>query len=529
MSKLDSWKRSMQGSAESPLVSVIVPIYNVSAYLDRCIESIAQQSYGNLEILLIDDGSTDGSDSICQKWRAKDNRIIYHRKENEGLGPARNTGIRMANGEYLSGVDADDFVDRDYIMRLTEAATKNDADLAVCNYFHYEERKEEKIYGCKYAAGYRIIETYEEKLRYMKGIPRASFWGKLYRRKYLIDNALFQPATTAQDVAVEAATIACANRIVETASMLYYYRVSNSQSITVTKNKLKDFPRIFSYSVNEMERLGLFERYQDGLAAILWFHASCMLKRYTHGPERETEAAELEALFDSRFPGRRKNLGKKWFVYGSYNAEWTAQLCSGSILCTKKQIAFSSLICQFLNMGSPSLEKIAHPNPVRKRMVEADLFPDLSSYAPDEEEAVMIDFSAETTDILITDKNRYITDSEAFREADVSGISVRERLRFASEGYMELWYRACDAFAKWIGERKKMPVYLLHMELPELDGTNKIIECMEQYFMARCPECACIRADSSLYYTQEAHPFGEKPENLNWDLYREFAAQICKW
>ena len=95
---------------EMPLISVIVPVYRVEAYLDRCLESITGQTYRNLEIILVDDGSPDGSGAICDVWAARDSRIRVIHKENAGAGAARNTGLDVAAGEIVSMIDSDDYL-----------------------------------------------------------------------------------------------------------------------------------------------------------------------------------------------------------------------------------------------------------------------------------------------------------------------------------------------------------------------------------------------------------------------------------
>ena len=109
-------------------VSVIVPIYNTEKYLDQCIESIVSQEYADLEILLINDGSTDGSGNICRKWEALDARVRYVEKENEGQGIARNLGIRLAAGEYIIFVDSDDYIERELVGRVLNRITEEKAD-----------------------------------------------------------------------------------------------------------------------------------------------------------------------------------------------------------------------------------------------------------------------------------------------------------------------------------------------------------------------------------------------------------------
>ena len=113
-----------------PLISVIVPVYNVKAYLDRCVESLLGQSYKNLEIFLVDDGSTDGCGKVCDRYAAQDPRITVIHKKNGGLSDARNAALDAAQGEYYAFVDGDDWVSPYYVENLYRALRKADADMA---------------------------------------------------------------------------------------------------------------------------------------------------------------------------------------------------------------------------------------------------------------------------------------------------------------------------------------------------------------------------------------------------------------
>jgi len=117
------------------LVTVVLPVYNVEKYLDRCLESVVNQTYRDLEIILVDDGSPDNSPALCEAWAAKDSRIKVIHKKNAGLGMARNTGIENANGEYICFFDSDDYIALDTVESCYIAAQKEDADI-VCFGLH---------------------------------------------------------------------------------------------------------------------------------------------------------------------------------------------------------------------------------------------------------------------------------------------------------------------------------------------------------------------------------------------------------
>ena len=119
------------------LISVIVPVYNVEKYLDKCVQSIVNQTYKNLEIILVDDGSTDHCPALCDEWAKKDERIQVIHKKNGGLSSARNTAIDVISGEYVIFVDSDDWIDLDMIASMLEFAETNDADI-VSGGFYFE-------------------------------------------------------------------------------------------------------------------------------------------------------------------------------------------------------------------------------------------------------------------------------------------------------------------------------------------------------------------------------------------------------
>lgn len=121
------------------LISVIVPVYKVERYLCRCVDSIIAQTYTNLQIILVDDGSPDGSGAICDDYAAKDPRITVIHKENGGLSDARNAGLGAARGSYIGFVDSDDYISVDMYEKLYKAIVACNADMSVCNFRYVDE------------------------------------------------------------------------------------------------------------------------------------------------------------------------------------------------------------------------------------------------------------------------------------------------------------------------------------------------------------------------------------------------------
>lgn len=142
-----------------PLISVVVPVYNVEAYLRRCLDSVLAQSFTDFELICVNDGSTDSSPSILVEYAAKDSRISVINQENGGVSEARNTGIEVAKGEYLSFIDSDDWIDRDFLEKLYTAARAFDADIVQSGYRKIGNRKT-KEEGRIEAEGFDFISKY---------------------------------------------------------------------------------------------------------------------------------------------------------------------------------------------------------------------------------------------------------------------------------------------------------------------------------------------------------------------------------
>lgn len=167
------------------LISVVVPVYNVESYLDKCVQSICSQSHRNLEIILSDDGSTDGSGAICDVWAQRDSRIRVIHKENGGLSDARNAGIEIASGDWYSFIDSDDFIATDTLERLHTVAVEYDSQIAVCNIYRVFENGEAEKFYCPAAepSVYRGNERFET-------LKQPSVCNKLFRAE-LFDNLRF--------------------------------------------------------------------------------------------------------------------------------------------------------------------------------------------------------------------------------------------------------------------------------------------------------------------------------------------------
>ena len=168
------------------LISVIVPVYKVEAYLDKCISSIVNQTYKNLEIILVDDGSSDNCPAMCDAWAAKDSRIIVIHQTNSGSGAARNAGLSIASGEFISFIDSDDYLLPDMLDTLYSCLIQTGVDIAECGY--YQVHSSSALLGDKSTGDIRIFSTEEALLNNIEdSICRQLVWNKLYKRSTISD------------------------------------------------------------------------------------------------------------------------------------------------------------------------------------------------------------------------------------------------------------------------------------------------------------------------------------------------------
>ena len=227
-----------------PLISLVVPIYNVENYLWSCLDSIVKQTYSNIEVLLVNDGSPDDSSSICQEFVAKDSRFRYIEKENGGLSDARNAGIAEAKGEFLSFVDSDDWIEPTYVEDLYRAALLNDAEVVVSNYQEFHQ--ERNVYLIHLFEDY--YETHysgEEVIQQLPLLERKDFsfttsWGILFARR-LFDTISFPKGKTIEDTRTNYRLFAESSRLTYIHKVLYNYRVGvDSISSRITEKLLVD-------------------------------------------------------------------------------------------------------------------------------------------------------------------------------------------------------------------------------------------------------------------------------------------------
>lgn len=237
----------MTKQCSEDIISVIVPVYNVENYISQCIESIINQSYINLQIILVDDGSTDSSGEICDKYMQNDSRIQVIHKKNEGLTTSRRAGMRIATGKYIGFVDADDYIDIDMYFMLYTVAERYQAQFVHSGYF--EGSKDKIQCTSPKTVHYKNIQKKEWLLAELFSLyPDAeigpALWCNLFERNFIINNYMQVPHSQSygEDLITMCSCIIDADNFVSIPDCFYHYRVrGDSISNSVSEKRVLEY------------------------------------------------------------------------------------------------------------------------------------------------------------------------------------------------------------------------------------------------------------------------------------------------
>lgn len=242
--------------AENSLISVIVPIYKVEEYLDECVSSIVAQRYHNLEIILVDDGSPDNCPLMCEEWAKRDSRIVVVHKSNGGLSSARNAGLEIAKGDYVSFIDSDDFLEKDTYDVLLAALQRNQqCDIASCMLNKYVDGVVSPYNKNWIPSGDRVVEYDKFAELCLSCAINFTVTSKIFK-KNLVENVRFREGRTNEDTLFmfDLSKIIEKERVsmVEVPNHLYYYRmrsdsICNEASNPLTIQVLKNYEEIIDY------------------------------------------------------------------------------------------------------------------------------------------------------------------------------------------------------------------------------------------------------------------------------------------
>ena len=292
---------------EKPLVTVIVPVYNMEQYLERCLDSIIRQTYENLEIIAVDDGSTDSSAAILDRFRQTENRARVIRKTNGGLSDARNAGLDQATGKYIIFVDSDDYINIHMAETLLNAVQSNMADISACQMKHVYQGQDADI---NELSGEAIKEKSFSAVDAMKYWYTSDFncptvvWGKMYRRE-LFNGLRFKKDRIHEDEFIIHYIFQKAGKVTYISNRLYYYFQRND-SIVGSSFSLKRLDILDAMQ----DRLCLFEQlYDDKIVSMQAEHyTDILMASYISLYEMsDKDDQQMKIIYD-----KIKNISKKY-------------------------------------------------------------------------------------------------------------------------------------------------------------------------------------------------------------------------
>ncbi len=267
------------------LISIIIPVYNAEYWLEECLNSVINQTYANLEIILVDDGSSDNSGRICDEYATKDKRIKVIHTENRGVSSARNTGLDLAQGDYVSFIDSDDFVDKDYIFAMHQKSIETNAGLVFCHYSKFVEGKtipiDEKIP--------ELINVNIKDDNFLYFIHRffnfnqsifGGTWRVLFKENILHTIKFVPDIKVSEDLLFLLHVILKAKRIASVKEHLYFYRQTNH---SVTSKYKKNFLSSQLSLYRELKKI--FDAFDNVQSKQIFETYSCLLCYYLFSNE----------------------------------------------------------------------------------------------------------------------------------------------------------------------------------------------------------------------------------------------------
>lgn len=261
------------------LFSVLVPVYNVEKYVGKCLDTLINQSFDDFEIIIVNDGATDNSLSICEEYQKKDSRIKIINQENKGLAIARRVGALSAKGEYIINVDSDDYVDSSYLEEMANIINKHHPDMVCMNHFENEDKliknpNFDDVLLNKDDIKNTIFPYLIRNIRYEYFIPTA--WAKAFKKELFTKNTCETRIQVGEDGAVICPSIIESNSIYLSSKAFYHYRISDHSMIQNKKPRnYQDVINVYNHLTNKLgDNLNEFKLQLDRLVCHLAFNCS---------------------------------------------------------------------------------------------------------------------------------------------------------------------------------------------------------------------------------------------------------------
>jgi|APEBP8051073178_1049388.scaffolds.fasta_scaffold00417_20 Glycosyltransferases involved in cell wall biogenesis len=288
-------------------ISIIIPIYNVEKYLIRCLDSILRQTYRNIQVILVNDGSTDHSPKIVEEYALKDKRVKFIHQVNGGLSDARNTGYQFVTGDYLMFVDSDDLVATNFCEKMLQKAHEFDADIVECDFIRF--KNEDELLNLHFDSTAELMDSEIAIERLMKNELKQVVWNKLYRTS-VVNNLFFERGRIHEDEFWTYQILGNAKKILKISDKLYFYRQQN-QSIMAEKYSIKRLDGMFAREQRMFYVLKNFPKLSVLAVQTFWHSAFNNYQAIVRHEEIDPDSKIRKAIVEKV----RENVSEKHYQY----------------------------------------------------------------------------------------------------------------------------------------------------------------------------------------------------------------------
>lgn len=343
-------------------ISVIIPVYNTEKYLRQCLNSVVGQTYTNIEIICVNDGSTDSSWQILQEYARLDPRVHTFSQSNSGQGAARNLGIDKASGDYITFIDSDDWYAATFCEKMLSVIEEKSVDFVICAAKVYDERRQKYSTGGSYISlgmfsDIQKIRTREDVGAKIFEIPVMA-WGKIFRADFLQKNKIrFATSYAFEDDCFFIDIFLAMKNFTILKEPLVFYRINRKNSVMQSAYK-KYLDVIFqlSYQKNAMERNGVYHEYEKAYLGRLFHILECSQKQiddiYKEFFYEKARKLVLSISVSTQLWKESACISENYMLYKSYPnyGEWTGNRHKNSLLFLKRQILADKIIYYFCNI-----------------------------------------------------------------------------------------------------------------------------------------------------------------------------------
>lgn len=517
--RLEMWLKK-----KNDLVSIIVPAYNSENTIDKCLGSIFNQTYMNWECIIIDDGSTDNTFSSIDKWSKRDCRFKCIRQNNKGMGIARNIGISVAMGIYITFIDSDDWVGPDYISDMYCALEETEADICKSTYYTVDASRGDLKSKIK------IDINIDAKDLDMYVSP--NLWGNMFKRSLFVDNNIIMPNFAMEDFAIYPLLLLCARKIVVIDKSNYYYHINCGGSIMDTLSKNEDLPKAIEYMVRCAKDMGIYLPNELLLCNI----AMSKLKGHLYGriaPNTdEEEFSKYKLLFQDtarRVFGHLLVDNNIW-IFGSYNlTRIVANIPTLDKYYLMKKISYYfgfSSILSLSNKTSPAIVPTITANSLRQNMLYKDLASSFYNIKPDLNDILIFDLIEEANDMFEINGRYEYTKSDIWSEVIASDLNIIKRTDIS----FETWKESANHFIEFIRSKfDSSKVFMIENYLATevkhddgritrwypVDKINILLNQYYKYLKQQLPNINIISNDIKESYTDSTARYGTSPKFHN--------------